>query len=41
MSDPSDLSDAPWQRIEPVFARSDSRGACSKYPKRRVVEAIL
>ena len=41
MSYPSDLSDAQWQKIEPVFARSDPRGARSKYPKRRVVEAIL
>ena len=38
---PSDLSDAQWAMIEPVFARSDPRGARSKYPKRRVVEAIL
>ena len=41
MSYPSDLSDAQWVMIEPVFARSDPRGARSKYPKRRVVEAIL
>ena len=41
MSYPSDLSDAQWQKIEPLFARSDPRGARSKFPKRRVVEAIL
>ena len=41
MSYPSDLSDAQWEKVAPVFARSDPRGARSKYPKRRVVEAIL
>ena len=41
MSYPSDLSDTQWAMIAPVFARSDPRGARSKYPKRRVVEAIL
>lgn len=41
MSDPSDLSEAQWERIAPFFARADARGARSKYPKRRVVEAVL
>lgn len=41
MSYPSDLSDEEWALLEPCFARSDPRGARSKYPKRRVVEAIL
>ena len=41
MSYPSDLSDAQWEKIAPCFARPDPRGARSKYPQRRVVEAIL
>ena len=41
MSYPSDLSDAQWEKIEGFFARPDPRGAREKYPKRRVVEAIL
>lgn len=41
MSYPSDLSDAQWALIEPLFARADPRGARSKYPKRPAVEAIL
>ena len=41
MSYPSDLSDRQWQRLEPFFERPDLRGARSKYPKRRVVEAVL
>ena len=41
MSYPSDLTDKQWQKAEPFFARSDPRGARSKYPKRRVVEAVL
>ena len=41
MSYPSDLTDQQWQRLEPFFARPDPRGARSKYPKRRVVEAVL
>lgn len=41
MGYPSDLSDEEWTMLEPCFARSDPRGARSKYPKRRVVEACL
>ena len=41
MSYPSDLSDRPWQRLEKLFERPDPRGARSKHPKRRVVEAAL
>ena len=41
MSYPSDLSDEQWGLIEPFFARPDPRGAREKYPKRRMVEAIL
>ena len=41
MSYPSDLRPGEWEKIEPFFARADPRGARSKYPKRRVVEAIL
>ena len=41
MSYPSDLSDRQWQRLEPFFERPDPRGARPKYPKRRVVEAVL
>ena len=41
MSYPSDLSDAQWEKIAPFFARPDPRGARSRYPKRRMVEAIL
>ena len=41
MSYPSDLSDEQWAKIAPCFARPDPRGAREKYPKRRVVEAIL
>ena len=41
MSYPSDLSDRQWQRLEKFFERPDPRGARSKYPKRRVVEAVL
>ena len=41
MKYPSDLSNAQWQQIEPFFERPDPRGARSKHPKRRVVEAIL
>ena len=41
MSYPSDLTDKQWQKIERFFGRPDPRGARSKYPKRRVVEAIL
>ena len=41
MSYPSDLTDKQWAKIERFFERPDPRGARSKYPKRRVVEAIL
>ena len=41
MSYPSDLSDTQWEKIAPFFARPDPRGAREKYPKRRMVEAIL
>ena len=41
MSYPSDLSDRQWQRLEKFFERPDPRGARSKYPERRVVEAVL
>ena len=41
VSYPSDLSDQQWQRLEKFFERPDPRGARSKYPKRRVVEAVL
>lgn len=41
MSDPSDLSDAPWGLIERFFARPDPRGARAQPPRRRVVEACL
>ena len=41
MSYPSDLTDKQWQKIEKFFGRPDPRGARSKYPKRRIVEAIL
>ena len=41
MNYPSDRSDRQWKRLERFFERSDPRGARSKYPKRRVVEAIL
>ena len=41
VSYPSDLSDQQWQRLERFFERPDPRGARSKYPKRRVVEAVL
>ena len=41
MSYPSDLSDEQWEKIAPFFARPDPRGAREKYPKRRMVEAIL
>ena len=41
MSYPSDLTDKQWQRLERFFERPDPRGARSKYPKRRVVEAVL
>ena len=37
----SDLSDRQWQRLEKFFERPDPRGARSKYPRRRVVEAVL
>ena len=39
MSYPSDLSDAPWEKIARFFERPDPRGAREKYPKRRMVEA--
>ena len=41
MGYPGDLSDRQWQRLERFFERSDPRGARSKYPKRRVVGAVL
>ena len=41
MSYPSDLSDKQWQKLAVFFERPDPRGARSKYPKRRVVEAVL
>ena len=40
-SSKTDLSDAQWEKIALFFARPDPRGAREKYPKRRVVEAIL
>ena len=41
VSYPSDLTDKQWRRLERFFERPDPRGARSKYPKRRVVEAVL
>ena len=41
VSYPSDLSERQWQKLARFFERPDPRGARSKYPKRRVVEAVL
>ena len=41
MSYPSDLSERPWQKLARLFERPGPRGARSKYPKRRVVAAVL
>ena len=38
---PSDLSEAQWAKLEKFFERPDPRGARPKYPKQRVVEAVL
>ena len=41
LSYPSDLTDQQWLRLERFFESPDPRGARCKYPKRRVVEAVL
>ena len=38
---PSDLSDAQWTLLAPLFARPDPRGQPERHPRRRVVEAVL
>lgn len=41
MGYPSDLTDAEWEKIKDFFARTDRRGAVSRYAKRNIVNAIL
>ena len=40
---PTDLTDAQWQRIAPLFPkpRPDGRGRPRKVPYRRIVDAVL
>ena len=38
---PSDLTDAEWALLEPLFPRPSHVGRPRKWPLRRIVEAIL
>ncbi len=38
---PSDLSDEEWALLEPLLASSERRGRPSKWPTRRVADAVF